>query len=154
MSDLVFQEIAMEIKGLHNGAMQRLASGLHDEAEELYLKCLQLTELISYHEGSAMTLFGLANLACLTDNLPLAIARAHEARSKFLQADMEPTECDRLLATLATAARKRGVELERKRRFADAIVLFEAALPHSDGKVAAALRHETALLKRIIHEGN
>ena len=55
MSDLAFMEIAHEIKGLHNGALVKIREHRYIEAEELYRKCLAITERISFHEGSAVT---------------------------------------------------------------------------------------------------
>lgn len=152
MNDLVFMEISHEIKALHNGALEKIRSGELEEAADYYRKCLQITELISYHEGSAMTLFSMANLELLSRKFPKAIEKAEMARDRFLKATLATDECDALLSRLAVAAKTRGVELERSRRFAEAIDHFEAAIPHADEASSKAMQHEAALLRRIMHE--
>lgn len=147
-------EISHEIKALHNGALAKIRNGELSEAAEHYRKCLQITELISYHEGSAMTLFSMANLELLAQNVPQAICTAVMARECFSTASLPTGDCDELLVKLAAAAKKKGIELERSRRFADAIAHFEAAIPHADEASSRAMQHETALLKRIMNERN
>jgi tetratricopeptide (TPR) repeat protein len=152
MNDLVFMEIAHEIKGLHNGALGKIREERYAEAEELYRKCLTITERISFHEGSAVTLFSMANLATLQDDLPTAIQVAERARTRFELAGIYAGDCDALLNRLANSAKKRGIELERQGEFSAAIAHFEAAIPHSAETIAKPLRHEAALLRRIINE--
>jgi len=152
MNDLVFMEIAHEIKGLHNGALGKIREERFAEAEELYRKCLTITERISFHEGSAVTLFSMANLATLQDDLPMAIQVAERALTRYEQAGIFTGDCDALLAKLALAAKKRGIELERQGEFSAAVAHFEAAIPHTTETIATSLRHEAALLRRIINE--
>lgn len=154
MNDLVFMEISHEIKGLHNGALAKIREGELGEAAELYRKCLQITELISYHEGSAMTLFSMANLELMNRNIPQAISTAAQARERFLSANQSTDDCDTLLARLAAAARNKGIELERARCFSAAITHFESAIPYADDKSSREMQHEAALLRRIMHERN
>lgn len=154
MNDLAFMEIAHEIKALHNGALKCIARRNFAEAEKLYQKCLQITVLISYHEGSAITLFSMANLASLEENLILAIRRAEEARECFFKAALRHDECEALLGRLAAAAKKHGIALERSHRFNEAIDHFNAAIPHADETGSSAMRHEVALLRRILDERN
>ena len=154
MDDQAFMEIANEIKGLHNGALERIRQRQFDAALELYRRCLQITDLLSYHEGSAMTLYSMANLATLAEDYPQAIVRAEQALEHFCRANLSGEACTALLTVLATAARKKGVQLERSRRFGEAIDHFEAAIPHADQANSSAMRHEAALLRRILDEGN
>ncbi len=45
-----------------------------------------------------------------------------------------------------------GIELERQGEFSAAVDHFEAAIPHTTETIATSLRHEAALLRRIINE--
>lgn len=154
MGDLVFMEIAHEIKGLHNGALERIRNRQYGEAREFYRKCLQITEIISYHEGSAFTLFSLANLGSLDENYPQAITDAVMAKDRFEKAGLSTNHCDTLLSNLAVAAKKKGIELERSKRFKEAIDHFESAVPYADEESSKAMQHEVLLLRRIITEKN
>ncbi|OGU00491.1 MAG: hypothetical protein A2X80_03785 [Geobacteraceae bacterium GWB2_52_12] len=154
MNELAFMEIANEIKALHNGALEGIRSANFDEAEKLYRKCLQITKLISYHEGSAITLFSMANLAFFDGDLILAISRAEEARDYFIKAGVKQDECESLLFKLSAKAKKRGVALERSRNFQEAIAHFDAAIPHADEDSCRAMRHEVGLLRRMLEKRN
>ena len=154
MNELAYMEIANEIKTLHNRAVEGIRRSNFDEAEQLYRKCLQITNLISYHEGSAITLFSMAKLAFLNGDLILAISRAEEARDYFLKAGVKQEECKLLLFKLSAKAKKRGVALERSRNFQEAIAHFDAAIPHADEDSCQAMRHEVGLLRRILEKRN
>lgn len=154
MDELAFMEITNEIKTLHNRALEGIRRANLDEAEQLYRKCLQITNLFAYYEGSAITLFNMAKLAFLKDDLILAISRAEEARDYFLKAGVRNDECKSLLFQLSVKAKKRGVTLERSRNFLEAIAHFYAAIPHADEDSCQAMRHEVGLLRRILEKRN
>lgn len=149
MDDMIFMEVANEIKALHNSAVGYIRQRDYASAAIQYRKALIITEKISYLEGSGMTLFSMANLALLVGDYIEAICNAADARDMFIKAGAEHEHCDALLQQLALAAKKKGIEYERKGMFQAAIEHYEACMPFSDAKSRQAMQHEIELIRRV-----
>ncbi len=152
MSDAIFMEIANEIKGLHNGALAHMKKNEFAEADVQYRKALIITEKIKYYEGMAITLFNMANLSVVVDDLIEAIKNAADARDMFNKAGLPHDDCDDLIHTLAASGKKKGISLEKKGKFQEAIDHFEAFMPYVDEESRAAMEYETNLLRKIISD--
>lgn len=152
MNDLVLREIALEIKGLHNGAIGHIKKGEYVEAAVQYRKALMITGKISYYEGMAITLFSMANLALIVGDLLEALNNAADSRNMFAKANLSHENCDDLLKQLAGMVKKQGIKYEKEGKFQEAINHFEAVLPFADEKSSKALTHEIELLRRILND--
>lgn len=152
VDNLVFMEIANEIKSLHNGAIEHIKKKEYLEASILYRKALMITDKICYYEGMAITLFNMSNLAVLVGDIPEAISNISDAKDMFIKAGQPYEHCDEMLQNLVTTAKKEGIKLERKGKFQEAIEYYEAAIPFADEKSGKAMQHEIDLLRRVINE--
>jgi tetratricopeptide (TPR) repeat protein len=152
INEAIFMEIANEIKGLHNGAIVHIKAGEYAEAAIQYRKALMITDKIKYYEGTAITLFSMANLAVMVGDLIEALHNAADSKEMFKKAGLPGDSSKELLLSIAKAVKKKGIELEKKGKFHEAIEHFEACIPYSDEKGKNAMLHEIKLLERIIYD--
>jgi len=150
--NLIFMEIANEIKSLHNGAIEHIKKKEYLEASILYRKALMITDKISYYEGMAITLFSMSNLAVLVGDILEAISNVADAKDMYIKAGLPYEHCDEMLQKLAIAAKKEGIKLEKKGKFQEAIEHYEAAIPFADENSSKAMRHEIELLRRVMND--
>jgi tetratricopeptide (TPR) repeat protein len=150
--NLVFMEIANEIKSLHNAAVEHIKRKEFLKASILYKRALMITDKICYYKGMAITLFSMSNLAALMGDIHEAISNVADAKDMFIKAELPYDHCDEMLEKLAIAAQKEGIRLEKKGKFQEAIEYYEAAIPFADEKSSKAMRHEINLLRRVIND--
>lgn len=152
MEEAIFMEVANEIKGLHNSAISYIKEANYQQARAQYEKAITITDKIFYHEGKAMTLFNMANLALLQKDYCQALVCAEQARVLFLQQQKEAAQCEELGVAVMPVVKQQAIELERKGRFKEAVLHFVACLPFAEQSVKQAMEHEIKLLEKIIND--
>ena len=148
----VFRDIANEIKTLHNSALVYVKNQDYDNAVYLYQKALIISEKMHYYEGVAMSLFNIANVLILINDVNKAIEYAAQSKNFFNKSGVDTTHCDNLLTCLARTLKANGINHEKKGDFKEAIRSFTAALPYADCESRTAMKHEITLLKRFIDD--
>lgn len=144
--DAIFQEIATEIKAVHNGAMEAIKKKDYDAAIKFYKKGLLITEKIGYDEGCFELYFNMANCCLLMENL--LEAQSHAVSALNTKTGQTSSNCKALLSSLAEGLKKRGIALEKNGKFHEAIKYYEAAIPYSSEKNRKMMEHEIELLKK------
>jgi len=152
-TDLVFQEIANEIKGLHNRAIQCIEEKNFIDASIYYRKALIITEKIKFFEGMAITLFSMGNLALLVGDEKEALNNIADARDMFVKAEKPHENCNELLKKIVNSIKKKGVTLEKEGKYKEAIDCFETCIPFANEKNKEAMQHEVELLRRVLNGG-
>jgi tetratricopeptide (TPR) repeat protein len=153
MDATIFMEVANEIKALHMSAIDFIRKEEYAEAAVQYRKALIITEKIGYFEGMAFALYNMANLALLVDDQIEAINNASDARDMFEKAGLPSDHCTVLIDKLAVSLKKKGIEHEKRGRFAEAVEYFTASIPFADEKSRKAMEHESELLRRVMKGG-
>jgi len=154
MEEAIFMEIANEIKGMNNQAIRLISQGRLAEAESVCQKALAMTKHFAYYDGMAMFFFNLANLEALRDDLLKAMTYGALCREMHEKAQTETARCDELLGSLAKAAMKKGIELEKTGMLKEALDYYYASVPFSEEKYRRAMTKEIELIERVINAGN
>ena len=153
MDDLLFREIANEIKGLNNQAFKLISRGRLTEAEAMCQRGLETTRNLAYYDGMATFLFNLANLEILRDDLLKAMEYGALCGEMHTKSQTDAADCDALMKDLAKAAMKKGVEHEKKGDFRAALEYYYASLPFSEEKYRQAMLKEIRLIERLVNSG-
>ena len=152
MDDMVFKEIANEIKGLNNQAVRLIGQGDFSNAEALCFRALDITQNITYFDGTAMVFYNLANLETLRGDILKAMAYGALCKEMHEKAQTDATPCEELLARLAKVAIKQGVEYEKQGRLREALECYYASAPFSGEKYRLAMLKEIAMIERLISD--
>lgn len=152
MEKEIIQEIANQIKGLHNGALSHIKDNEFEQAAVQYRKVLIIAEKINYYEGMAMTLFSMANLSLLVGDLFEAMNNAVDAKELYIKAGKPDKDSEKLVLLLAEGLKKQGIKLEKSGKFQEAIRHYNASIPFAVEKSKIAMEHEVKLLKKIIDD--
>lgn len=149
MNEEIFKEIARELKGLHNAAIELMKIGELDEAQKMYENAKNISEIIGYKEGIAMSMFSLSNLELVRDNEVIALDYAVLSIDYYTE-ESDKKNASELIKKLSLHLVKKGIELESKGEMKEALSLFSKALPNLKGKRKIAVAYEVDLLRRII----
>jgi len=152
MDESIFREIANEIKGLNNHAVNLIKEGRLAEAEAYYQKSLELTKVLTYYDGMAKSYFNLANLEGMRGDLFKAITYGTLCREMHEKAGTVTENCDELMKKLAKAAMKQGMELEKKGMLQEAVEYYRAGIPFAEEKYRQAMLKEIELIERVTNE--
>jgi len=146
------KQVADELKGLLTASVKCIKDGDHQTAFNYLNQALSVTELIEYHDGSAMILHNLANLyAAVGDNIE-ALKTAALADEKARTADPNNLEYKKLIHNLFLIVQKEGLQFVKDREHEKALLCFETALPFAPESKKDALHKQIGLLRRIIDE--
>jgi len=152
MDESIFREVANEIIGLNNHAVRLIKEGRLSEAETFCQKSLELTKILTYYDGMAKSYFNLANLEVMKNDLFKAITYGTLCREMHEKAGTETASCDELMKKLSKAAMKKGMELEKKGMFKEALEYYQASLPVAEEKYRQAMLKEIELIERVTNE--
>lgn len=149
MSEEIFKEIANEIKRLNHEAVMQIGQGNLENAEILCKRALEITESLLYYDGMAIALYNLANLEAVRGDLPGAISYAGLCRMMHEKAGSDPAQCDEVLAKLAKAAMRKGMEFEKNGEWRQALDHYQAAAPFSEEKYRQAMLKEIEIIRKV-----
>ena len=153
MDSSFFQEIANEIKGLHNQAARLIQEKKLSEADALYQRALKTTSMLGYYDGMAVCFYNMANLEILRDNYVDAITYAGLSKEMHGKASTDSGRTDELLGHLAKATMNKGMQLEKKGALQEAMGHYLASMPYAEEKYQKAMTQEIKLIKKVMTNG-
>ena len=153
MDSTFFQEIANEIKGLHNQAARLIQEKKLSEADALYKRALKTTSMLNYHDGMAVCFYNMANLEILRENHVDAITYASLSKEMHEKASTDSDRTDELLKHLAKAAMSKGMKLEKEGALQEATEHYYACMPFAEEKYRMAMIQEIKLIKKVMTNG-
>lgn len=148
MDEQIFKDIARELKGLHNTAVELIKREKFDEAKKIYEKAAGISELTGYLDGIAMSMFSISNLELLREDYTRALDYAFLSRDYFSQ-ESDQIMASELIEKLSIHLVKKGIEMESSGEIHQALSLFNKAVPHLKGKRRQAVLYEIDLLRRM-----
>lgn len=148
MDERIFDEVARQLKSLHNASYELIRDGRYDEAGRLLISAGEISSLTGYREGMGMSCMSLSNLEAVKGDCIKAIEYAR-ASVEYLNQGSDRTRALELLSRLSIAAVRLGMDKERKGNFDEAMSLYIAALPNLEGKRREAVEREIGLLKGV-----
>ncbi len=148
MDERIFEEVARQLKSLHNASYELIREGRYDEAGRLLISAGEISGMTGYRDGMGMSCMSLSNLEAVKGDCIRAIEYAR-ASVEYLNEGTDRTRAEELLGRLSVAAVKLGMEKERKGCFDEALGLYFAALPNLEGKRREAVEREIGLLKGV-----
>ena len=153
MDEAVFKEIANEIKGLNNQAVNLINQGKLAEAEDICQRALKMTGSLSYYDGMAIFLYNLANLETIRGDLLKALTYGALCKEMHDKAQTAAESCNKLLRKLAKAAMKKGLEHEQNGQLEEALEYYYASIPFAEEKYRQAMEKEIELIERVKTNG-
>lgn len=148
MDGRIFEEVARQLKSLHNASYELIREGRYDEAGRLLISAGEISSLTGYRDGMGMSCMSLSNLEAIKGDCIKAIGYAR-ASVEYLEKGSDRTRAEELLDRLSVAAVKLGMEKERNGCFGEALNLYSAALPRLEGKRREAVEREISLLEGV-----
>jgi len=148
LDERIFEEVARQLKSLHNASYELIREGRFDEAGRLLISAGEISGLTGYREGMGMSCMSLSNLEAVKGDCIKAIEYA-KASVDYLDKGSGRDRAEELLGRLSVAAVKLGMEKERRGCFDEALCLYSAALPRLEGKRREAVEREISLLKGV-----
>ena len=150
MDSTFFQEIANEIKGLHNQAARLIQEKKLSEADALYKRALKTTSMLGYYDGMAVCFYNMANLEILRENYVDAMTYAALSKEMHENAKTDSGRTDELLKHLAKATMNKGMKLEKKGALQEAMEHYYACMPFAEEKYRMAMIQEIKLIKKVM----
>lgn len=150
MEEIIFEEIARELKGLHNTALRSIDEGKLEEAEDYYTRALNITTYLNFYEGMALTYYNLANLEVLKDNKLLALKKLALAQDLYEQAKVKSDNCELALRKMARSIMDIGIVHETRGELDKALEYYQACISYVSENLQQALAYEIDLIKEVI----
>gem|GEM_PF-836193 len=150
MEEIIFAEIARELKGLHNTALRFIDEGKLEEAEDYYIRALNITTYLNFYEGMALAYYNLANLEVLRDNKLLALKKLAIAQELYEQAEVESDSCELAIRKMARAIMDIGIVHEAQGELSKALEYYQACFSYVSEDRQQALAYEIDLIKEVI----
>lgn len=148
MDERIFEEVARQLKSLHNASYELIKEGRYDEAGKLLISAGEISSMTGYRDGMGMSCMSLSNLEAVKGDCIRAMEYAR-ASVEYLNEGTDRTKAEELLGRLSVACVKLGMEKERKGCFDEALSLYIAALPNLEGKRREAVEREICLLRGV-----
>jgi len=148
----IFQEIARGLKTFHNAALELIKAGELNQAQKMLENAGHLSSITGYREGIAMSMFSLANLALLQEELVRALQAAAQSLEYF-SAEEDLLKATQLAEKIALQLVKQGIDKEAGGEKGAALELFTLALPYLKGKRRQAVDYEINLLRKQVESG-
>lgn len=150
MEEIIFEEIARELKGLHNTAFRFIDEGKLKEAEDYYTRALNITNYLNFYEGMALAYYNLANLEVLRDNKLLALKKLAIAQELYEQAEVNSDNCELALRKMARSIMDIGIFHEAQGELTKALEYYQACFSYVSENRQKALAYEIDLIKEVI----
>ncbi|GEM_PF-5835777 len=133
--------------------MLLIQQGRLAEAKTCYEQALAVNTRLSDYAGAAITLFNLANLEAVKENVVEALNYAARAKGMQDKINADPGSCAELLRRLALAAMKQGMAHEKNGELEEALACYRASVPYAGEKNRRAMLQEIELIERVMRYG-
>ncbi len=148
MDKKIFEEIARELKMLNNEAVELIKMKKFEEAKKMYQIASNISDLVGYKQGVAMSAYSMANIEIIKKDHISALHYAELAYANHSEL-IDKEEVSSLIKKLALQLVRDGMEQEKERNIDGALKFFNYALPHLNEKRKEVVLYEMNMLRRM-----